>query len=81
MDQNGLATKRSAGVTPEVNVGNLFPAGDKSPWLWNLGKTSPEVQNRAQQKRLISSKNFEKKSFWRLTFTFYCSYYVDIFEE
>ena len=53
-DRNGLAamlaTKRSAGITPEVNLMILLHAGDKAhklgdpPWLWNPGQTSPEVR-------------------------------------
>ena len=56
MDENGLATmlttKRSAGVTPEVNLRIPLHTGNKackqgdSLWLLNSGQTSPEVQNR-----------------------------------
>ena len=55
VDENGLAamlaTKRSAGVTPEVNLRILLCADDKThkwgdlPWLWNQGQTSPRDQN------------------------------------
>ena len=47
-----LTAKRPAGVVPEVNLRNLLHARDKShkqgnsPWLWNPGQMSPEVQNR-----------------------------------
>ena len=47
-----LATKRSAGVALEVNLGILLCIGDKaciqgnSTRLWNPRLTSPEVQNR-----------------------------------
>ena len=46
-----LATKRSAGVTPEVNLRIPFSVGNEvckqrdPPWLWKLGQMSPEVQN------------------------------------
>ena len=48
-----LVIKRSAGVTPEVNLKNPLHAGDKAcklrdpPWLWNAGQMSPEVQKGA----------------------------------
>ena len=44
-----LATKRSAGVTPRVNLRNLLHAGDEAQewrnpsWLWNPEEMSPEV--------------------------------------
>ena len=46
-----LAAKRSAHVTPEVNLRNSLHACESMqardpPWLWNPGETSPEVQNR-----------------------------------
>ena len=47
-----LATKRSAGTAPEVNLRNLLHMGNKvckwgnPPWLWNPGQMSPKVQNR-----------------------------------
>ena len=57
VDENGfaamLATKRSAGIAPKVNLRILLHAGNEAckqgdpPWLWNLGQTSPEVQNRS----------------------------------
>ena len=56
VDQNSLATKlavkRSAGVTPDVNLSNPLCTGNEAckqgdlPWLWNPRQTSPEVQNR-----------------------------------
>ena len=52
MDQNGsasmLATKRSAGVTPEVNLGILLGTGNKT---WKTGVSV------AQQKKWCPSKN------------------------
>ena len=56
VDENGLAamlaTKRSVGVSPEVNLRILLQASDKTcTWgnpslLWNLLQILPEVQNR-----------------------------------
>ena len=48
-----LATKRSAGVAPEVNPRIPLDTSDDPQkrgnplWLWNPEKTLPEVQNRA----------------------------------
>ena len=59
-----LAAKRSAGVTPEVNLRIPLHTGNKAckwgypRWLWNSGPTSSEVQNRGisgPQKRPMSS--------------------------
>ena len=46
-----LATKKSAGVTPEVNQESIAHRRQSMPvrdpfWLWNPGNMSPEVQNR-----------------------------------
>ena len=56
VDWNGfgamLATKRSAGVTPEVNLRNPLHVGDEAckqvdrPWLWKTWQMLPEVQSR-----------------------------------
>ena len=38
-----LATKRSAGVTQELNLRNPFHTGNKAHKQINSGQTSPEV--------------------------------------
>ena len=66
-----LATKRSAGVTPDLNLRNPLHLGDKTPkqgnppWLWSPGQMLPEAQNGlsvAPEKGLMSSKNFFQKN-------------------
>ena len=71
VDRNGLAamlaTKRSAGITPEVCLMILLHAGNKAhklgdpPPLWNPGQTSAEVRPNkgisGLKKGLMSSKN------------------------
>ena len=62
-----LATKRSAGVTPEVNLRNPFHADKKHAskgytLALKPGQMSPEVQNRvavAPQKGLLPKKNLK----------------------
>ena len=50
VDQKGLivllAIKRSAYVTPQVQLRRGSIQARNLPWLWNLGQTLPEVQNR-----------------------------------
>ena len=62
-----LAIKRSASVTPEVNLRNPFHTGKEvckygdQLRLWNSGQTSPKVQNRGisgPTKKTMSSKFF-----------------------
>ena len=68
---NGLATWRSAGVTPKVSLRNPLYTGEKArkqgdqPWLWNPRQTVPDVQTGvsvAPQKRLMFSKKLKQKS-------------------
>ena len=52
-----LAMKKSAGVTPEVNLRNQLQCS-----LWNPEQMSPEIQNSDisdPQNRMMSSKNLE----------------------
>ena len=75
-----LTVKRSAGVTPEVNLRIPLHTGDKAyrwgdpPWIWNAGQTSPEVQKKAisgLKKTLMSSKKsllFSLKNYFAFAF-------------
>ena len=65
-----LATKRSAGVTPEVNLRNPLHAGEKThkqgihPGFETQGRHHQKFKTGvsvAPQKELVSSKKFKKK--------------------
>ena len=61
-----MAAKRSAGVTPKVNLRNPLHAGaevckqDDPPWLWNLGQTSKNRNISGPTKRTNVLQNFQK---------------------
>ena len=76
MDRNGsaikLATKRSAGVTPDVYLRNLLDADDEAhkqgnpPCLWNPGQMSPKQDIRGHTKRTDVLHIFIWNKYWEI---------------